>query len=427
VDDNDLPEVEGEFAKSASLTFPLKPGATPPPSPTPEPTEEATTGEEATGDEAAETTEDEAVLDLESTVDDETVLEDPSATPSPSETPSPYIDAPDELQSKVIIEGDGEEIQPFDAVTIYYHGQVWGGAEAFDSNYVWGMPSTLTLGRYPNPPIEGWNRGLVGKKVNSRVLLVIPPADGYGVSGNESAGIGPTDVIVFVVDVVARFPQDASAQADATPTGAQTDLVIEGELGAAVTLTIPAGVLPPAYPTTTVLATGTGEALEEGDTAILQFTAREWGGEDAGDTWTSGMGSYPQYISSSSGEEGTVTAFSGLIGIPAGSRVLIELPAKQDTYQAVAVVVDIAAIAPRGEGLSTELTVPEEGTEDTETAEDTGTEGEEGAADSTAETSEETAPDGTATPAGDTSGEDTGDAGGEDPEAETSPSADTGQ
>jgi len=34
------------------------------------------------------------------------------------------------------------------------------------------------------------------------VLLVIPPAEGYGTSGNSQAGISGTDTLVFVVDIL---------------------------------------------------------------------------------------------------------------------------------------------------------------------------------------------------------------------------------
>jgi len=39
--------------------------------------------------------------------------------------------------------------------------------------------------------------------VGSRVIIVIPPELGYGPSGGTSDGsIGPTDTIVFVVDIL---------------------------------------------------------------------------------------------------------------------------------------------------------------------------------------------------------------------------------
>ncbi len=50
--------------------------------------------------------------------------------------------------------------------------------------------------------IPGWDKGLVGQKVGSQVLLVIPPAEGYGAAGAPNAGISGTDTLVFVVDIL---------------------------------------------------------------------------------------------------------------------------------------------------------------------------------------------------------------------------------
>jgi peptidylprolyl isomerase len=43
----------------------------------------------------------------------------------------------------------------------------------------------------------------VGQTVGSRVLLVVPPADGYGSAGQSQVGINGTDTLVFVVDILA--------------------------------------------------------------------------------------------------------------------------------------------------------------------------------------------------------------------------------
>lgn len=51
--------------------------------------------------------------------------------------------------------------------------------------------------------IKGWDTGLVGQTVGSRVLLVIPPAGGYGSAGASKAGVNGTDTLVFVVDILA--------------------------------------------------------------------------------------------------------------------------------------------------------------------------------------------------------------------------------
>ena len=41
--------------------------------------------------------------------------------------------------------------------------------------------------------------------VGSRVMLVIPPADGYGTTGSPRAHIKGTDTLVFVVDILGAF------------------------------------------------------------------------------------------------------------------------------------------------------------------------------------------------------------------------------
>ncbi len=45
----------------------------------------------------------------------------------------------------------------------------------------------------------------MGQTIGSQVLLVIPPADGYGTSGNSQAGISGTDTLVFVVDLLDAY------------------------------------------------------------------------------------------------------------------------------------------------------------------------------------------------------------------------------
>ena len=50
--------------------------------------------------------------------------------------------------------------------------------------------------------IPGWDKTLVGQKIGSRVLLVVPPKEGYGSKGSSQAGIKGTDTLVFVVDIL---------------------------------------------------------------------------------------------------------------------------------------------------------------------------------------------------------------------------------
>ena len=51
--------------------------------------------------------------------------------------------------------------------------------------------------------IPGFKAAIVGQTVGSQVIVTIPPAEGYGAAGVPAAGIGATDTLVFVVDILA--------------------------------------------------------------------------------------------------------------------------------------------------------------------------------------------------------------------------------
>jgi peptidylprolyl isomerase len=111
----------------------------------------------------------------------------------------PGGEPPAELVAQTLIEGTGPVLQEGQEITAHYTGILWASGQEFDST--WGQtPTSLPL-RSPGV-IAGWVRGLVGKTVGSQVLLIIPAADGYGAEGSPEAGIGPTDTLVFVVDIL---------------------------------------------------------------------------------------------------------------------------------------------------------------------------------------------------------------------------------
>lgn len=112
----------------------------------------------------------------------------------------PSSAAPTKLVVDPLIEGKGAEIKSGQTITVNYVGAIWPGGKVFDSSYSRGMTSDTVIGQ--GEVIKGWDQGLVGQKVGSRVMLVIPPDDGYGTSGNTSAGIKGSDTLVFVVDIL---------------------------------------------------------------------------------------------------------------------------------------------------------------------------------------------------------------------------------
>ncbi len=80
-------------------------------------------------------------------------------------------------------------------VTANYTGWVWDG-DKFDSSWDRGEAASFPLTNV----VQGWQLGLTGQKVGSKMLLVIPSELGYGEQGSgDSIPGGAT--LVFVVDI----------------------------------------------------------------------------------------------------------------------------------------------------------------------------------------------------------------------------------
>ncbi|SDC91554.1 peptidylprolyl isomerase [Sanguibacter gelidistatuariae] len=129
-------------------------------------------------------------------------IELPQATGGFGEKPQitfPTGGAPEGLQVKVLVQGDGAEVAAGDNIVVHYLGQSWDGG-VFDNSYDRGATIDFPIGL--GAVIGGWDQGLVGQLVGSRVLLSIPPELGYGQRGVPQAGIGAGATLVFVVDVV---------------------------------------------------------------------------------------------------------------------------------------------------------------------------------------------------------------------------------
>ena len=108
-------------------------------------------------------------------------------------------DAPTELVVQPLLQGDGATVEEGDSVTVQYVGALWDGT-VFDSSWANGSPYTVSPVGTASV-IDGWNQGLVGTQVGSRVLLVVPPDLGYG--DTEQGSIPANSTLVFVVDILA--------------------------------------------------------------------------------------------------------------------------------------------------------------------------------------------------------------------------------
>ncbi len=132
----------------------------------------------------------------------------PTVTVKPGAAPTikmPASKPPSTLVTKTLVKGTGPALSKGQTVVVQYVGAVWATGKVFDASWNHGQPFGFTFGASPSQVIPGWDKGLLGQTVGSRVMLVIPPADGYGKSGNTQAGIKGTDTLVFVVDILGAF------------------------------------------------------------------------------------------------------------------------------------------------------------------------------------------------------------------------------
>ena len=118
----------------------------------------------------------------------------------PSEAPFPKAskDGQEATAVEVLIQGAGTAIADGDKVILHYAGYTWADGAKFDSSWDKGTPANFTIAK--GSLINGFVEALVGQKVGSQIVAVIPPSLGYG---SQAQGTIPANsTLVFVVDIL---------------------------------------------------------------------------------------------------------------------------------------------------------------------------------------------------------------------------------
>ncbi|MFI1682668.1 MULTISPECIES: FKBP-type peptidyl-prolyl cis-trans isomerase [unclassified Streptomyces] len=224
-----------------------------------------------------------------------------------------------DLAVKTLIEGKGKEVVKGDYLQANYLGQIWATAKVFDNSYDRGNPTVFPIGT--GQVIPGWDQALVGKKLDSRVELAIPPKMGYGEEGNKQAGIKGSDTLVFVVDLVGTFSATSSAKGkevaqsnkDLPKVGTNTD-------GKAPSVDVPKTAAPKKLVASYVLE-GDGDEVKKTDSLLCQYKGVLWADGKEFDS------SYKRKQLASFQLAQVVKGWAqGLTGKKVGSRVLIVIP-----------------------------------------------------------------------------------------------------
>jgi peptidylprolyl isomerase len=113
----------------------------------------------------------------------------------------PEEEPPTELQIAVLQQADGAdvaEVAEGDNVTVHYLGVDWETGETFDESWARGAPATFNTAEV----VPGFAAALIGQKVGSQVVAVLPPDQAYGPEEGADNPLGGK-TLVFVVDILA--------------------------------------------------------------------------------------------------------------------------------------------------------------------------------------------------------------------------------
>jgi peptidylprolyl isomerase len=108
---------------------------------------------------------------------------------------------PTELRYENLKNGSGATVKEGDQVVVHYTGVLWDTKTVFDSSWDRGVPSTFGATDGEGGVVPGFAKALIGQKVGSQVIVVIPPEFGYP-AGSAPESIPEGSTMVFVFDVL---------------------------------------------------------------------------------------------------------------------------------------------------------------------------------------------------------------------------------
>jgi peptidylprolyl isomerase len=228
-------------------------------------------------------------------------------------------------ERSVVIPGSGTVAKKNDTVdadyTIY---DATSGKKLNATSYSKGSAQAFSL---KSPLLNGMIKGLTCSPVGSRIVTVVPPADGFGSAGSSGLGVKPTDTLLFVFDVTkVSTPPKALTKANGTPQKPVAGMpTVTLAASGAPTITIPP-TAPPAATQIADLKKGSGTTVKSGDTVTVNYTGVDWQtGKVFDSSWTNGA-------PISTPTSGVIPGFTkALVGQKVGSQVLVVI-APADGY-----------------------------------------------------------------------------------------------
>ncbi|HEY6739125.1 MAG TPA: FKBP-type peptidyl-prolyl cis-trans isomerase [Actinopolymorphaceae bacterium] len=115
----------------------------------------------------------------------------------------PKGDPPKKLVVQPLVKGDGKKVSDDLSATAHILGATWRTGKPFESTWDRGQPQTMPP--LAQLPVKGLADGLRNQTVGSRVLLVIPPDQGFQQDGGEGVDLKKDDTVILVVDILDAY------------------------------------------------------------------------------------------------------------------------------------------------------------------------------------------------------------------------------
>jgi peptidylprolyl isomerase len=223
--------------------------------------------------------------------------------------------------TRVVKKGAGDKVAEGDAVTLDYVAVNGRTGKTFDSSFKTGTPLTTTL--KSGSVLAGFVKGLEGQRVGSRLLIAIPPKDGFG-AANKQLGLKKTDTMVFLMDVVksSQVPEAAKGKTEKLPASLPK-LTLDANKHPAKFVKTSKTAEKATKMSTHVAIQGTGPAVKAGQSLTIQYVGQNYpDGAVFDESWSK------QPATFQIGAGSLIKCWDqSLVGQKVGSRVILVCPA----------------------------------------------------------------------------------------------------
>lgn len=113
----------------------------------------------------------------------------------------PKTDPPAKFIAQPLTTGSGVAVTAKDVIAVHYLGVSWKTGKVIEDK------TADVDGGLLSSTIPGWQKGLLGKRVGQRVLLVLPPEYNFP-QGSNNPPVQAGDTLVYVVDLLYAAPQE---------------------------------------------------------------------------------------------------------------------------------------------------------------------------------------------------------------------------